>query len=188
MKRQILQTLLVLIFFKANAQNNYQIRHSSPIFGFDTPIPITKPIDTLGMLLYLGESTDSILFFAQLLKNDSSFASQINVGISPADSAQYVPLSDSLKNPLYINRVMFSQMYDSTSELYYSEIAQEDTTMKCSELGMSFFERNDPEKLLFVRVYYNGHDIYTFILIGLRRRETDLNALKDSFFNSIFIN
>jgi hypothetical protein len=187
MKKLLIYLALILLFSETYGQINYPIRHSSPVFGFDLPITMNKSLDTLGMLLYFAESNDSTQFIAQLTQNDSSFISQLNEGVSPQDSG-YIQITDSVSDPLYVHRIMFANLYDSTSEIYYTEVAQLDTSIKCGELGMLFFDYDGLEKEMFARIYYNGHDIYTFILIGLKRRETDLSILKNNFFNSIFIN
>jgi hypothetical protein len=167
---------------------SFQIRNSNPVYGFDLTINVTKKLDTLGMILYSGESNiDTTEYFAQLVQSDSSFRVMMNQGVTPQDS-DYIPPGDSLADPLYINRLMFSSLHNNTSELYYNEIIQNDTIIKCAELGISFKDDDEIERELFARIYYNGHDIYTFVIIGLKRRESALIELKNNFFNSIFIN
>lgn len=56
------------------------------------------------------------------------------------------------------------------------------------ELGISFFEGNDPEMILFAKIYCKENDIYTFLLMGLKRKETELTAQRNAFFNSIILN
>lgn len=102
----------------------------------------------------------------------------MNQGISTDDS-NYMQANDSLADPLYLNRIMFQSLHDSTTELYFNLIEQADTNLKCAEIGVAYIDEEDQtEKELHTRIYYNGHDIYTFILIGLKRRETDLSILK----------
>ncbi len=186
MKKTFLILLIISTRLNNFAQSNFQIRNSNPPFGFDLTLSPTKVIDTLGIILYSAESNDTTQYFAQFLKSDSSFVSAINNGVNPSDSI-YIEPDDSLANPLYINRLIFNNLYESSSEIYYNDLPQADTLIKCAELGVSFLGNDAVEKQMFARIYYNGHDIYTFVIIGLKRNEDELSVFKSAFFNSIFI-
>lgn len=187
MKAKFLIIICFLNFHLLYSQSVFEVRHTVPSFGFDWPIAATKYLDTLGMVLYSAETSDSTVFVGQLVMSDSSFLAQINAGLAPSDS-EYVPSNDTTTDILLIHKIMFENMFDSVNEIYFNRIELADTTVKCMELGISFFEGNDPEMILFAKIYCKENDIYTFLLMGLKRKETELTAQRNDFFNSIILN